>query len=162
MTPVKSKWGAKVFVYKGIFKCASCKASIVGEERYRERLNKPPRRHVYYHCSRQVDYDCKEGYITEEKLEKQMLRFINFMYIAHKEKFNIPKTVTEGMENYKRMRDQVLLRQDINPDSKPWDIRDYAQHIFYNGEPKQKRELFMLFDYQLYIQNRMITTLRAH
>lgn len=127
-----------------------------------KRLNKPPRRHVYYHCSRKRDYECKEGYITQEKLEKQMLRFINFMYIAHINKFDLSENVRKGMEEYKKMRDEVLIRQDINPNSKPWDIRDYAQHIFYNGNSQQRRELFQLFEYQLYIQNRMVTTLRAH
>jgi len=160
--PVKSKWGSKFFNYKGIFKCASCKSTVIGEERYRKRLDKPPRKHIYYHCSRQKNYDCTERYITQEKLEKQMLRFINFMYIAHINKFNLSEKIKEGMENYKKMRDGVLLHQNIDPTSKPWDIRDYAKHIFCNGISGQKRELFKLFDYQLYIKNRMITTLQAH
>lgn len=136
--PAKSKWGSKSFTYKGILKCANCKSTVIAEERFRERkYGKPPRRHVYYHCSRQKDYNCKEPYVTEKKLE-------------------------EGMENFRKLREEILLQQDINPNSQLWDIRDYAKYVLANGEPKMKRELFNMFDYQFYLQNRMITTLRAH
>lgn len=163
VVPEKSKWGSKFFIYKGILKCASCKSTVVAEERFRKRKHgKPPRRHIYYHCSRQKNYDCSEPYVTEKKLEEGLLRFINFMFIVHPNEINLTEKIQKGMEDYKTIRDNVLLQQDISPNSKLWDIRDYAKHVLANGDPKKKRQLFDLFDYQFYLQNRMITTLRAH
>lgn len=163
VVPEKAKWGSKFFIYKGILKCATCKSTVVAEERFRERkYGKPPRRHVYYHCSRQKNYDCPEPYVTEKKLEEGLLRFINFMFIAHPNEINLTEKIQKGMEDYKNIRDNVLLQQDISPNSKLWDIRDYSKHVLGNGDPKKKRGLFDLFDYQFYLQNRMITTLRAH
>jgi len=162
VVPKKSKWGSKFFIYKGILKCAICKSSVVAEERFRKRKYKEPRRHIYYHCSRQKDYDCQEPYITEKGLEKSLLKFINFMFIAHPKKIRITKQIQEGMEHFKQIREDILLHQDINPNSQLWDIRDFAQHVLSNGDPKMKRELFNMFDYQFYLQNRQITTLRAH
>lgn len=161
--PEKAKWGSKNFIYKGILKCANCKSSIVGEERYRERKNgKGPRHHIYYHCSRQKDFDCDEPYITKEKLEESLIRFINFMYINHPGKINLTEKVQDGMEDFRKFREEILLQQDINPKSKVWDIRDYAKHVISNGDDKMKKELFNMFEYQFYLQNRNITTLRAH
>ena len=160
--PEKSEWGSKLFIYKGILKCASCKSSVIGEERYRKRKYAQPRHHIYYHCSRQKDCNCQEPYATEEKLEKGLLRFINFMYINHPKKINLTEKIQEGMENFRKLREEILLQQGINPNSQVWDIRDYARHVLSNGDSKKKRELFDLFDYQFYLQNRQITTLRAH
>jgi len=78
----KSKWGAKQIIFKGLFRCGRCKSNMIGEERFRKRKVYEQRRHVYYHCARPLG-GCKEPYIDEEKLIKQILRFINFMNIAH-------------------------------------------------------------------------------
>ncbi len=160
--PEKVKWGSKFFIYKGILKCANCKSSVIGEERYRKRKYAQPKHHIYYHCSRQRDHKCYEPYVTENKLERSLLRFINFMYINHPKKITLADTILEDMAEFGKIREDVLIHQDINPKSKLWDLRDYAQHVLHNGDPKKKRELFNLFDYQFYLQNRQITTLRAH
>lgn len=66
------------------------------------------------------------------------------------------------MEKYKEVRDQILLQQNINPDSQVWDIRTYTKHVLQNGDPQKKRELFKMFDYKFYLKNARVTTLRAH
>lgn len=162
IVPAKSKWGSKNFTYKGLLRCANCNASIVGEDRYRQRLVGEPKYHVYYHCSRQVDHDCKEPYVSEEKLERSLLKLINFMYIAHRQELILTDKIQEGLEEFKSMREAILLQQDINPNSRAWDIRDYARYVLANKNAEEKRELFNLFDFPLFIQNRNITSLRAH
>ncbi|MBN1168973.1 recombinase family protein [Candidatus Woesebacteria bacterium] len=160
--PEKTKWGSKVFTYKGILKCASCKSTVVGEERYRNRKYAKPRHHIYYHCSRQKDFNCQEPYVTEKGLEKSLLKFINFVYIAHPKNIKLTEGVQEGLEHFGKVREDLLLHQNINPKSQVWDIRDYAEYVLSNGDAKKKRELFDMFDYQFYLQNKNITTLRAH
>ena len=71
----RAKWGSKDFIYKTLFKCASCGATIVGEEKYRKLTNGKVNYHVYYHCSRQVDYNCQEPYIEEDILRLQIVKF---------------------------------------------------------------------------------------
>ena len=162
IVPAKSKWGSKVFTYKGLLKCANCKASIVGDDKYRERLNKEPRHHIYYHCSRQIDHNCKEPYVSEEELERSLLRFINFMYIAHPGELVLNEKTQEGVEEFKKMREAIFLQQDINPNTRVWDIRDYSRYVLTNKNMEEKRELFNLFKFPLFLQNSIITSLRAH
>lgn len=162
VVPLKSKWGSKTFTYKGLLKCANCKASIVGEDRYRQRLNKEPRYHVYYHCSRQIDHNCKEPYISEEELERSLLKLINFMYIAHPHELVLTEKIQKGLEEFRKMREAIFLQQNINPNSKVWDIRDYVRYVLTNKSVEEKRELFNIVGFPLYVQNSNITSLRAH
>jgi len=162
VVPVKSKWGSKVFTYKGLLRCANCKASVIGEDRYRKRLNKEPKYHIYYHCTRQIDHNCKEPYISEEELERSLLKLINFMYVAHPDELIITSKIQTGLEKFKRMREALFLQQDINPNSKVWDIRDYARYVLSGDNKEEKRELFNLFNFPLFLQNGNITSLRAH
>jgi site-specific DNA recombinase len=159
--PLKSKWGSKTFTFKGLFKCASCGSNLVGEDKYRQRKFRDPVYHVYYHCSRQIDYDCPEDYISEEGLAKAFFRFINFTYMAHPQIINLTLEIREGINEYKKVRDDVLLRQDINPDEKTMDVRDYARHVLGNGDVERKRQLIQLFTRQLYLHDRKIVSSRV-
>ena len=155
----KAKWGSKTFTFKDLFKCASCGASIVAEDKYRKRKIGDPVYHVYYHCSRQKKHDCVEPYLTEEKLVKQILRYINFMYMAHPQLFTLSIFIKSSMESYKKTRDEILWAQEINPDSKPLELMDYASYIFRNGTTQEKREVTSILNRQLYIHNETVTSL---
>ena len=154
----KAKWGSKQFTFKNIFKCASCKASVIGEDKYRKRKARPPVYHIYYHCTKQKNYDCPEPYITEEKLIKQTLRYINFMYVAHPQLFTIKGFIEDSMESYKKMRDEILWAQEINPGSQPVHFMEYAQYVYKNGTMQEKRELTGILNRQLYIHNETVTS----
>lgn len=154
IVPAKSKWGSKIFIFKGLFKCANCGSNVIGEDKLRKRKYREDKYHIYYHCSRQVDYDCREDYISEEGLAMELLRYINFTYIAHPQILNLSKEIREGMDEYRKVRDDVLLRQDIDPDEKIMDVRDYARHVLKSGDLVRKRQLIQLFNYQIFLHNR--------
>ena len=159
IVPKKSKWGGKTFTFKDLFKCASCRSLVIGEDRYRKRKYSEPRYHIYYHCTRQKKYGCPEPYITEEKLIKQILRYINFMYMAHPQLFELNNFLKYSMGEYKKMRDEILWAQDINPDNKPINFMDYANYAFRNGTIQEKREITNVLKRQLYIHNETVTSL---
>jgi len=158
IVPKKSKWGGKIFTFKELFKCASCRSLVIGEDRYRKRKYGEPRYHIYYHCTRQKKYGCPEPYITEEKLIKQILRYINFMYMAHPQLFELNNFLKYSMDEYKKMRDEILWAQDINPDNKPINLMDYANYAFRNGTMQEKREITNVLNRQLYIHNETVTS----
>lgn len=158
IVPKKSKWGGKTFTFKELFKCASCGSLVIGEDRYRKRKHGEPRYHIYYHCTRQKKYGCPEPYITEEKLIKQILRYINFMYMAHPQLFTLNNFLKNSMEEYKKMRDEILWAQDINPENKQLHLMDYANYIFRNGTMQEKREVTNILSRPLYIHNETVTS----
>lgn len=158
----KVKYGSKTFTYKGLLKCAGCKSTIVGDSKLRERKYGPSNLHIYYHCARKINDNCHEPYISEEELERSLLRLINFMYIAHHDELVLNDKIQESIGTFKKVREGMLLQQDINPNSRVWDIRDYARYVLTNKSSEEKRGLFNLFRFPLFIQNRNITSLRGH
>ena len=158
ITCPKPKWGEKKFDFKELFRCGSCGGGITAEEKYRFRKFRDPKHHIYYHCTKKVNPNCSEPYVSEEKLIIEILRYINFMEMAHPQVFNISEKVKHGMESYRKIRDEILLQQDIDPDKKPVNLAEYAKHITQNGSLQDKREVVRTLDRQLYIHDRSISS----
>lgn len=152
------EWGKKTFTFKGFFKCASCGSSIVGEDKLRKRKVGEPRRHIYYHCTRQVNYSCPEPYIDEEKLTKVLIkRFAN----QSVDQINISEMVKQSMRNYQKIRDDILLKEEIDPKNPEVSISEYANYILKNGSLQEKRDLMETINTPLYLHNLGISTTRV-
>jgi len=156
----KAKWGSKTFTFKGLFLCASCGASIVGEDRFRKRKVLDPVYHIYYHCTKRKDETCPEPYLTEEKLIKSLNQYIHFLYMIQPQKIRYSEKLRMSIDKYKEVREKILLTQYINPDEKPVDFRDYAKNIFRNGAIDEKREIVKAVSgsEMLFIHNQSITS----
>lgn len=157
VTYPKCGWGEKVVIFKGLFKCGSCGSNIIGEEKLRKRKWAEPRRHVYYHCARQLNH-CPEPYISEEKLIKQILRYINFMNIAHPNFLKFTDVLKESMRSYLSIREEILYEQDINPNSESVDPVNFARYILTQGTVQEKRGLVKSLGEVLIIRNEYICT----
>jgi hypothetical protein len=81
--------------------------------------------------------------------------------MAHPQIINLTPEIREGINEYKKVRDDVLLRQDINPDEKTMDVRDYARHVLSNGDVERKRQLIQLFTEQLYLHDQKVVSSRV-
>jgi DNA invertase Pin-like site-specific DNA recombinase len=156
VTSPKSPWGEKSVTFKGLFKCGVCKGNIIGENRFRKRKNNlPPRQHIYYHCARQLK-TCPEPYISEEKLIKQILRYINFMNIAHPDFLKLTEKLQSSVSTYKSIREEILCEQNINPNGVLIDPVNFARYILSNGTIQEKRDLVLALGKQMYIKNRFL------
>lgn len=151
----KAKWGSKEFTFKDCFKCASCGANIVAEDKHRKRKIGDPVYHIYYHCSRQKNYDCPEPYVPESKLIKALLQYIQFTNTAYPQMIKKTDKLKFYMNEYRKTREMILLQQDINPDHKPFDILEYAKFALENGEVQEKKEIIKVFGAR-YIHNKGI------
>lgn len=154
-TNPKSPWGEKIVIFKGLFKCGSCGSNIMGEEKFRKRKLGEPRRHIYYHCCRQLNH-CPEPYINEEKLIKQILRYINFMNIAHPNHLKLTEILKNRISSYQSIREEILYEQDINPDNVPLDAVNFGRYILTSGTIQEKRDLVSALGKQMYIKNGFI------
>lgn len=150
--PPRSKWGAKIITFKGLFKCGNCKSNLIGEEKYRIRKAAHPRKHVYYHCARPLG-GCKEPYIDEERLIKQILNYISLTNADHPNFLNLEDKLKNSVESYLLIREEILYEQNINPNSRPLDVVNFAKYVLYNGTVQEKRDLVDALGKQLYIRN---------
>ncbi|MCA9388896.1 recombinase family protein [Candidatus Berkelbacteria bacterium] len=124
----KTKWGSKNFAFKGIFKCGSCGSDITAEEKFKPLKDGSLRRHVYYHCTRQVKYDCPEKYVNEKILRKKLLGLVK----KSSEKITITTELKRNVENHFKiieyqLRKNGLSTTNLNP------FAEYVEFILENG-----------------------------
>lgn len=153
----KSPWGEKVITFKGLFKCGSCGSNIIGEEKWRKRKYSEPRKHIYYHCARQLER-CPEPYVSEDKLIKQLLRYINFMDKIHSQKLYLNPRLEECVKRYYLIREEVLYTQEINPNTCQFDVVEFASYLLRSGSIEEKRNLVLAFGKQLYLENTYVSS----
>ena len=94
--------------------------------------------------------------MTEEKLVKGLIRYIDFTSMAHPQMIHYTEKLKFNMEQYKKVRDEVFLGQNIKPDKMPFDIREYAKHTLRRGTTGDKREIIKALGGIVYIHNQMI------
>ncbi len=147
--PPRSKWGEKYFAFKGLVKCRGCGASIVGEERFKQRKDGGRNRHVYYHCSRQVDYYCTQPYIREADLVNQVLDIIkNLKY----EGLKIGSRLKYKMHEYDLMTKEHVDRVRTNEEI----FYNYADYLMRLGDNKEKAEFLIALNLPLVLDDRKI------
>ena len=152
----KAKWGSKTFAFKDLFKCATCGSLVIGEDRYRKRKTRESVYHVYYHCTRQKNYECPEPYVSEDKLIKELLRYIQFTRTAHPQMVKPTEKLEEYIAEYEKVRKVILLNQDIDPDSTPLDIYEYSKYALRSGAIDEKREIIKALGGLLYIHQQFV------
>ena len=152
VAPKKSKWGAKDFLFKGIFKCAYCGANIVGEEKYKMLKVGKKRTYIYYHCSKQVDHDCPELYVAENILIGSLISYIQLIETKRPDILQLTNDVKRSMRKFSKLRDHLLSSEDVIK-SDELTFTDYFKYIIYNGTPEERQEAVDSLPRPLYIHN---------
>lgn len=156
VVPAKAKWGTRNILFRGVFKCAVCGSAITGVEKFRVRQVGKPKRHVYYYCAKTKNPKCKEKPIKERVLIGAINRYISFMNTAHPQTIKLSRNLIQGMESYRKIQEQALLAQNINPKSAPVRFAKYAKYILAEGTDQEKLEVVKVFGRQLYLHNKEV------
>ncbi len=153
--PRKSKWGMKEFAFRGLIHCASCGSQITGEEKFKKRADGNRNRHVYYHCTRQVNYDCIEPYIRQEALEEQLLNLVMKLDVGE---VHITEKLRYNLKEYQHMTSDLAMNgsnEDIRTETNL--LHSYASYLINHGNEKQKAEFYTSLKLKLRLHNRQIT-----
>lgn len=163
------QWNKQLFPFKKICKCGSCGGSVTAEIKYRRTKANQVNTHIYYHCNRIKKYDCKEPYITEGELIKQLIGHLP------ETKLNTKYLMAEFETEVKRLQhlkttviDKFTPRFELtqhntgaeNTDevssSQTEIIREYLLHVLQYGTPEERLKIlggvkskFKLIDRQL-------------
>lgn len=141
-------WNKQSFPFKKICICGSCGGSVTAEIKYRRLRNNSINTHIYYHCNRIKQYDCKEPYITEEELIKQLVEYIP--HITLKPTF-LMREFEDDMRRFNHLK-QFVLKDTINAieltrhNTKHMEdfvyedntLRGYLEHILLYGSPDER------------------------
>ncbi len=147
--PQKSKWGAKEFPFRRFLTCASCGSQIVGEEKFKKRIDGGKNRHVYYHCSRQVDYNCPEPYVKEEKLIETLLGKVDGLELDSK---NVEPGLINAINKF-----AAMIRTKDRSFKSSHAFHAYARYVLEAGTEFERTRLIRNISSKLAIHNRAIT-----
>ncbi len=152
--PRKSKWGMKEFAFRGLVNCASCGSLITGEEKFKKLVDGKRNRIVYYHCTRQVDYSCKEPYIRQEALEEQMLIIISALNIND---VHVTERLRYNLREYMNMTKSLVTQgngADVRTQTEL--LRSYSRYLIESGNEKQKAEFLKNLKLPLMLNSRKL------
>ena len=105
-----------------------------------------------------MEYDCPEPYVTEEQLVKELVKHIYHIETTYPQAIKISDKLKKSMESYKWVRDEVLIQQNIDPETRPLKMTEYAKHVFYNGRSHEKRNIVETLQQQMYLHQRTIVS----
>ena len=95
-------------------------------------------------------------------MKKELVRYVQFVEMAQPQTIKITDKITKSMESYRKVRDEVLLHQNVDPDDKPISFLEYAKYALINGTIQEKRDIILAFNKQLYIRDRSIVSTKSY
>lgn len=129
-------WGLKQFAFKGLLKCGSCGADVIGEEKFKKLKNGDVNRHVYYRCTKKIDYNCPERYINEKVLCETLMQFIE----KEAESLDISSSLRAKVEQHTEATRSLLDHYKVKVDlADP--LSEYARYVLTKGNEKDRHEL---------------------
>ncbi|OGK62586.1 hypothetical protein A2334_03575 [Candidatus Roizmanbacteria bacterium RIFOXYB2_FULL_38_10] len=148
------QWNKQLFPFKKICKCGTCGGSVTAEIKYKHLINNRVHSHIYYHCNRKKDYTCKEPYITETELIKQLV--VHLPNIKLKTSLLLSEFQNE-ITRLQHIKNTVLKEKNskleltkyndgLNIDIQPKEeqiqmLKDYLLHVLQYGTPEERLKI---------------------
>jgi len=142
IVPQKSKWGAKEFPFRRFLICGSCGAQVVGEEKIKNLKDGTRKRYVYYHCSRQIDYDCREPFVRQDMIIKGLVDLSSGFQI-------------ESKDCEPGLRAAVTRYGLMVTTNRPFE--GYAKYVLEHGTDFEKTRLVRNLGVRLVLHNRQLS-----
>ena len=128
----------KEFAFTKLFTCGYCGSGISAEEKYKQLKDGTQARYIYYSCSRARDRHCKNKYIREEDLIKELLKIIDEMNINE---LGMRQKLEDEINRFNIFQKSVMGEKHKIQNTKDTDIRNYAKYLLKEGSVSEKREL---------------------
>ena len=129
---------SKEFAFTKMIVCGLCGSGITAEEKYKKLRDGTTRKYTYYGCTRSRDRQCKNKYIQEEELIKQLLPVIDKVDINE---LGMKHKLDEEIRRFNKFQNTVMGNSDKQKSPDDVDVRTYAKYLLKEGSIIEKREL---------------------
>lgn len=110
---------------------------MTAEEKYKRLRDGTTRKYVYYGCTRGKDRQCKNKYIRENKLIKQLIKLIDTIKINE---LGMQQKLEQELKRFGRFQDAIGVEKKEST-AHEVNIREYAKYLLKEGSIVEKREL---------------------
>jgi len=129
---------SKEFAFTKLFTCGKCGSGISAEEKWKQLKSGGSNRYIYYSCSRSRDRDCKNKYIREEELIKELLKIIDSISINE---LGLQKCMQEEIARFNKFQTVILGSKNVIKTDQETNVKDYAKYVLKEGSDSDKRLL---------------------
>jgi len=140
------------FAFTKIMKCGLCGSGVSATEKFKKLKDGTHNRHVYYGCTKAKDKNCKNQYINEIELIKQLQKLVDNMDLN---KSGVKTKIQNEVKRFKKFQ-QTLLGNNTDVKVEDVDVRNYVKFILKEGEADEKREFLNNLESGLVLEGREI------
>ena len=147
-----SKTESKEFAFTKLIHCGYCGSGISADEKFRKLKDGGTNRHVYYHCTKARNIDCKNPPINEPSLITELTEIMDKVDL---DELGIRTRIEEEIARFNKFRSGVLghKQEKISVDI---DTRNYAKYLLRDGTLMEKRELLSCMKSKLILRERKV------
>jgi DNA invertase Pin-like site-specific DNA recombinase len=143
----------KEWSFTKLLMCGYCGSGITAQEKIKTSSTGEQTLYVYYSCSRAKDANCKNPYVREEEILRQLSELIDKISI---DEIGARHLIEREVSRYNKMRAEVEGKSETIK-VKEMDVRKYAKYLLKNGTREEKRELLEHMRDRLVMNDRIIT-----
>ncbi|MFH1694706.1 MAG: recombinase family protein [Patescibacteria group bacterium] len=145
---------SKEFAFTRLMLCGSCGSGITAQEKFKHQQNGNTHRYVYYGCTKARDKNCREKYLREDELIKQLSDLVDKIDLS---KSGIKLKISSELERFTHFQD--MLGQTLHIRSNDINVKKYTRYILESGRLEEKREIMESFKSRLSITQRQVALL---
>lgn len=131
-----------------------CGSSITAQEKFKKLKDGTVTKYVYYGCCRSRDTFCKNKYLREDELIKQLIELIGKLDINESD---IKRRFIEETKRVAKFQKSFLGARAIKQDDAEFDARIYAAYVLNDGNPTEKRELLSLIKSKFVVKDKIVS-----
>jgi len=152
-THKKVKGLNKEFAFTRLFYCGLCGSGVTAQEKYKNLADGSIAKYIYYGCTRGKDPNCKEQYIEEKELIKQLANIIDQIDL---DRSGLKKKLEAEIERHKKFHSGLMGKTEETYHARDADIRNYAKYLMTEGSIFEKRDLLSCLKTQLQLKGKII------
>ncbi|PIR98064.1 MAG: hypothetical protein COT89_01340 [Candidatus Colwellbacteria bacterium CG10_big_fil_rev_8_21_14_0_10_42_22] len=144
----------KEFAFTKLMVCGLCGSGITAEEKYKKLRDGTTAKYVYYGCTRGRDRYCKNKYIREGELIKELLKIVDELNINE---LGMKMKLQEEVKRFNKFQNAVLGNGEQEANTDDIDLKTYAKYLLREGSVSEKRDLLANLRSRLVYQNMQIS-----
>lgn len=129
---------SREFAFTKLMICGYCASGVTAEEKYKRLRDGTTAKYVYYGCTRGKDRHCKNKYIREEELIKQLIKLIDKIHINE---LGMQQKLEQELKRFARFQQAVGIETQSDANKDEVNIKEYAKYLLKEGSITEKREL---------------------
>jgi len=146
------KTESKEFAFTKLIKCGYCGSGITATEKFKQLKDGGTNRHVYYHCCKSRNIDCKNPPVNEDTLIEALAHLVDKVDLNE---LGIKEKIEQEITRFNKFRIGVLGHKKETRNAEV-DLRNYTKYLLKEGTIYEQRELLSLLKSKLTLKDRTV------